>query len=124
MDYERKNNKNTADNKHIAVRWTKCFRLKFIREFQHCCSLGIFCRQSRPNGNMQNVVSKLKSQPHKQHIWFLPTRKPTQKNQKSCFLPTLEEKLNEKRKPVKKEIKGIVFLGILNQPKKYGVNKK
>src|SRR5690606_38309755 len=35
-----------------------------------------------------NVVSKLKSQPHKQHIWFFSTRKPTHKNQKSSFLPT------------------------------------
>ncbi len=38
----------------------------------------------------RKVVFHTKNQPHKQHIWFLPTRKPTQKNQKSCFLPTLE----------------------------------
>jgi len=34
-----------------------------------------------------------KSQPHKQHIRFLPTRKPKQKKPKELFfLPTLDRK--------------------------------
>ena len=41
---------------------------------------------------LKGVGVHAKSPPHKQHIWFLPTRKPTLKNQKSCFLPSLEKK--------------------------------
>lgn len=35
---------------------------------------------------------QLKNPPNKQDIWFLLTQKPTtKKNQKNCFLPTLEK---------------------------------
>ncbi len=32
-----------------------------------------------------SCASLRKSQPHKQHIWFLPTHKPTLKNPKELF---------------------------------------
>jgi len=49
-------------------------------------------RSKMPNTPYSNrcVSYRKKSQPQKQHIWFLPTQKQTLKNQKSCFLPTLE----------------------------------
>jgi hypothetical protein len=33
----------------------------------------------------QTLSLSVKSQPHKWHIWFLPTRKPTQKKPKELF---------------------------------------
>jgi hypothetical protein len=39
-----------------------------------------------PLRKAENRYAQLKkSQPHKQHIWFLPTRKPTQKKPKELF---------------------------------------
>jgi hypothetical protein len=40
------------------------------------------------------VVFHTKKPPHKQHIWFLPTHKPTLKKPKELFfLPTLDRKM-------------------------------
>jgi hypothetical protein len=39
-----------------------------------------------------------KSQPHKQHIWFLPTQNPTQKKPKELFFcQRFKEQKNELR---------------------------
>jgi hypothetical protein len=46
----------------------------------------------------------MKSQPHKQHIWFLPTQKPTLKKPKELFFANAKRKTNEMRETVKKEI--------------------
>ncbi len=35
--------------------------------------------------SVQSLHAMLKSRPHKQHIWFLPTQKPTQKKPKELF---------------------------------------
>ncbi|KGE84854.1 hypothetical protein IX84_31225 [Phaeodactylibacter xiamenensis] len=42
--------------------------------------------------NLPNVSHKLKSRPHKQHIWFLPTHKPTQKKPKELFFTNARKK--------------------------------
>jgi len=41
-------------------------------------------------------VFHTKKPPHKQHIWFLPTHKPTLKKPKELFLAFALEKHNEK----------------------------
>ncbi len=38
------------------------------------------------------MCCKLKSQPHKQHIWFLTTHKPTQKKPKELFFANARQK--------------------------------
>ena len=49
--------------------------------------LWVSCRNTR---HTRGPLCGIQEKPtHNQHIWFLPTQKPTQKNQKSCFLPTL-----------------------------------
>lgn len=35
----------------------------------------------------------VKSRPHKQHIWFLPIRKPTLKTKRAVFCQRLTEKI-------------------------------
>jgi hypothetical protein len=49
------------------------------------------------------VVFHAENQPHKQYIRFLPTHKPTLKNQKSYFLPLRSNDIEKKELNLKTE---------------------
>jgi hypothetical protein len=46
----------------------------------------------------QRCAAYKKSQPHKQHIWFLPTQKPTLKKPKELLFANAETEIECKKK--------------------------
>jgi len=84
-----RNEINTAGNStypKVAVQWLN----QALYFYQSLCLVDSEVLRNRHlRVAAKRCATYKETQPHKQHIWFLLTQKPTLKNQKSCFLPTL-----------------------------------
>jgi hypothetical protein len=60
------------------------------------CVLTVLYSEIRHCAKRQNVIAQCKSQPHKQHIWFLPTQKSTLKKPKELFFANARQKDRKK----------------------------
>jgi len=86
----------TGYNRRLA-QWRVMWLIEHSTSHQHLWCIDSFVLKNLPLRQApKRCAAYKKSQPHKQHIWFLPTRKPTLKNQKSCFLPTLDRMIEQK----------------------------